>query len=187
MVVSLQVYARYVRPAFRERQKELGDLNATLNDNLSGIREIKAFTREEDELHRIGVKIDRYRQSLLRALRLMATFQPFVEFTSSLGSIVVIYFGGQLAFNQTLSVADLVAFFLYLEMFYQPVRNLSTAWENIQGALAGADRVGELLEEEPEILDAPGAHRAEPSSRGGHLFPRCELLLQRRRHGLGGH
>ena len=87
----------------------------------------------------------------------MATFQPFVEFTSSLGSIVVIYFGGQLAFNQTLSVADLVAFFLYLEMFYQPVRNLSGAWENIQSALAGADRVADLLEQEPEILDAPGA------------------------------
>jgi ATP-binding cassette subfamily B protein/subfamily B ATP-binding cassette protein MsbA len=157
VVVSLQVYARYVRPAFRERQKELGDLNATLNDNLSGIREIKAFTREDDELRRIGVQIDRYRRSLLRALRLMATFQPFVEFTSSLGSIVVIYFGGQLAFKQTLSVADLVAFFLYLEMFYQPVRNLSGAWENIQSALAGADRVAELLEEEPEILDAADA------------------------------
>jgi ATP-binding cassette subfamily B protein/subfamily B ATP-binding cassette protein MsbA len=157
VVVSLQVYARYVRPAFRERQKELGDLNATLNDNLSGIREIKAFAREQDQLQRVSAKIDRYRRSLLRALRLMATFQPFVEFTSSLGSIVVIYFGGQLAFKQTLSVADLVAFFLYLEMFYQPVRVLSGAWENVQSALAGADRVGDLLQEEPEILDAPGA------------------------------
>ena len=157
VVLSLQVYARYVRPAFRERQKVLGELNATLNDNLSGIREIKAFTREESELERIGVKIDRYRRSLLRALRLMATFQPFVEFTSSLGSIVVIYFGGQLAFKQTLSVADLVAFFLYLEMFYQPVRNLSGAWENIQGALAGADRVADLLEEEPELHSQPNA------------------------------
>jgi ATP-binding cassette, subfamily B, bacterial len=157
VVVSLQVYARYVRPAFRERQKVLGELNATLNDNLSGIREIKAFTREGEELRHVGVKIDHYRRSLLRALRLMATFQPFVEFTSSLGSIVVIYFGGRLAFNQTLSVADLVAFFLYLEMFYQPVRNLSGAWENIQSALAGADRVAELLEEEPEILDAADA------------------------------
>src|SRR4030067_822081 len=69
VVISLQMYARRVRPAFRQRQKELGDLNAMLNDNLSGIREIKAFTREEDELHRIGVKIDRYRQSLPRGLR----------------------------------------------------------------------------------------------------------------------
>ena len=170
VVISMQVYAKHVRPAFRERQRELGELYATLNDNLSGIREIKAFNREQDELRRIGLKIDHYRQSLLRALRLMATFQPFVEFTSSLGSIVVIYFGGQLAFNKTLSVADLVAFFLYLEMFYQPVRVLSGAWENIQSALAGADRVADLLEEEPEILDAKGALALKGRAKGAISF-----------------
>ena len=170
VAISMQVYAKHVRPAFRERQRELGELYATLNDNLSGIREIKAFNREQDELRRIGLKIDHYRQSLLRALRLMATFQPFVEFTSSLGSIVVIYFGGQLAFNKTLSVADLVAFFLYLEMFYQPVRVLSGAWENIQSALAGADRVADLLEEEPEILDAKGALALKGRAKGAISF-----------------
>jgi len=153
VVVSLRVYARYVRPAFRERQKELGILNALLNDNISGIRDIKAFTREDQQLEQVGVGIERYRQSLLTALRLMAIYQPFVEFTSSLGSLIVIFFGGQLAFQGVLSVADLVAFFLYLDLFYQPVRNLGNAWENIQGALAGADRVGELLEEETEVKD----------------------------------
>jgi ATP-binding cassette subfamily B protein len=168
VVVSLQVYARYVRPAFRERQKVLGDLNALLNDNLSGIREIKAFTREDAQLLRVRQGIDRYRRSLLSALRLMATFQPFVEFTSSLGVIVVIYFGGQLAFRQTLPVADLVAFFLYLDMFYQPVRNLSGAWEAVQNALAGADRIGELLEEQPEIHNRAGAV-ALPGRAVGHI------------------
>jgi ATP-binding cassette subfamily B protein/subfamily B ATP-binding cassette protein MsbA len=157
VVLSLRIYAKYVRPAFVVRQKELGNLNALLNDNISGIREIKAFTREDTELVRVGMGIDRYRRSLLSALRLMATFQPFIEFTSSLGTLVVIYFGGQLAFQQVLPVADLVAFFLYLEMFYQPIRNLSGAWENVQGALAGADRVSELLEEEPEIHNRSGA------------------------------
>ena len=166
VVLSLQVYARYVRPAFRERQRVLGDLNAMLNDNLSGIREIKAFTREETEKQRISMGIERYRASLLKALRLMATFQPFVEFTSSLGLLVVIYFGGQLAFQHVLPVADLVAFFLYLEMFYQPVRNLSNAWEQVQNALAGADRVGELLQEEPEIRSRPNARALETRARG---------------------
>ncbi len=151
IVVSMQIYARYVRPAFRARQKELGDLNAMLNDNLSGIREIKAFTREAEEMRRISHGIDRYRQSLLRALKLMATFQPFVEFTSSLGILIVIYFGGKLAFQKTLPVADLVAFFLYLDLFYQPIRNLSTAWEEVQSSLAGADRVADLIKEEPEL------------------------------------
>ena len=122
VIVSLRVYARYVRPAFRERQKELGNLNAILNDSLPGIREIKAFTREVEEMKRVNQGIDRYRVSLLGALKLMATFQPFIEFTSSMGWLIVIYFGGKLALQGVLSVADLVAFFLYLDIFYQPVR-----------------------------------------------------------------
>lgn len=170
VIISLRVYARYVRPAFRDRQKELGDLNALLNDNISGIREIKAFTREEEELQRVGKGIDRYRLSLLRALRLMAIFQPFVDFTSSLGMLVVIYFGGQLAFSGILSVADLVAFFLYLDLFYQPVRNLGNAWEQVQGALAGADRVGEILEEEPEIQDKQDAIKLDGRVKGNIIF-----------------
>jgi ATP-binding cassette subfamily B protein len=157
VVISLRVYARYVRPAFRERQKELGNLNAILNDSLSGIREIKAFTREQEEMERVDQGINRYRVSLLGALKLMAIFQPFVEFTSSLGILIVIYFGGRLALQQVLSVADLVAFFLYLDIFYQPVRNLSNAWEQIQGSLAGADRVADLLAEQPEMMNCPGA------------------------------
>lgn len=151
VVFSLRVYAKRVRPAFRARQKELGDLNATLNDSISGIREIKTFTREEEQTSRVSVRVDRFLNSNLAALRLMATFQPFVEFTSSLGLLIVIYFGGRLALNQVLPVADLVAFFLYLEIFYQPVRILSNAWEQVQSALAGADRVAGLLAEEPEI------------------------------------
>ncbi len=157
VIISLRIYARYVRPAFRERQVELGNLNAILNDSLSGIREIKAFTREGEETERIHQGINRYRVSLLGALKLMAIFQPFVEFTSSLGWLIVIYFGGRLALQQVLSVADLVAFFLYLDIFYQPVRNLSNAWEQIQGSLAGADRVADLLAEQPEMHNFPGA------------------------------
>lgn len=155
--IALRIYARYVRPAFRHRQRELGNLNALLNDNLSGIREIKAFTRETDEAQRVSQGIDNYRQSLLHALRLMATFQPFVEFTSSLGMLIVIFFGGRLALQGILPVADLVAFFLYLEMFYAPVRNLSNAWEAVQSSLAGADRVADLLSEPQEPTNVPEA------------------------------
>jgi ATP-binding cassette subfamily B protein/subfamily B ATP-binding cassette protein MsbA len=157
VILSLGLYARYVRPAFRRRQEELGDLNAVLNDNLSGIREIKAFVREGDQAARVGQRIESYRQSLLRALRLMATFEPFVDFTSSLGTLVVVFFGGQLALQGKLAVADLVAFFLYLDLFYQPVHNLSAAWEAVQNSLAGADRVAGLLEEKPEPHDVAGA------------------------------
>ncbi|MBN2146188.1 MAG: ABC transporter ATP-binding protein [Anaerolineales bacterium] len=170
VIVALKVYAKVVRPAFRFRQKELGDLNALLNENIAGIREIKAFTREEAELDRVGVRIDNYRNALLRALRLMATFSPFIEFTSSLGQLVVIFFGGRLAFQGGLPVSDLVAFFLYLEILYQPIRNLSGAWENVQGALAGADRISELLEEEPEVQDVKSAPLLPRPARGEVAF-----------------
>jgi ATP-binding cassette subfamily B protein/subfamily B ATP-binding cassette protein MsbA len=157
IVLAMRGFARYVRPAFRQRQVELGELNAVLNDNLSGIREIKAFTREETEAARIWDQISRYRDSLLHALRLMATFRPFVEFASSLGTIVLIYFGGKLVLDQTLPVEDLIAFFLYLELLYQPVRALSGAWESVQQALAGTDRVSELLDEQPDVVELPDA------------------------------
>jgi ATP-binding cassette subfamily B protein/subfamily B ATP-binding cassette protein MsbA len=157
IVLSLRLFAKYVRPAFRARQQELGELNAILNDNLSGIREIKTFTREDVEAQRINTRIDRYRDSLLFALKMMATFQPFIQFTSALGTIIIIYFGGRLALRQVLSVEDLVAFFLYLELFYQPLHHLSGAWEQIQEALASSDRVADLLNEQPEIIEAPGA------------------------------
>jgi ATP-binding cassette subfamily B protein/subfamily B ATP-binding cassette protein MsbA len=170
IAVAMRAFARYVRPAFRERQRELGQLNATLNDNLSGIREIKAFTQEEREALRIGKHIHRYRDSLLRALRLMATFEPFIDFASSLGAVVVIYFGGRLAFQQTLPIEDLVAFFLYLDLFYHPVRVLSGAWESIQEALAGGDRVAELLQEQPEVEETPRAIGLSTRAAGALAF-----------------
>ncbi len=166
VIFSLRVFAKRVRPAFVFRQKELGELNAILNDNISGIREIKAFTREPEALERVEQRIDHYRTSLLKALRLMATFQPFVEFTSSLGVLVVIFFGGQMALQKQLALADLVAFFLYLDLFYQPVRSLGNAWEAVQNSLAGADRVSELLAEEPEPAPVPGALALEMRAEG---------------------
>ncbi|MGD9403687.1 MAG: ABC transporter ATP-binding protein, partial [Anaerolineae bacterium] len=157
IVFAMRGFAKYVRPAFRARQRVLGELNATLNDNISGIREIKAFTREHVEASKVRDHVVRYRDSMLRALRLMATFHPFVEFASALGTIVLIYFGGRWALNETLAIEDLVAFFLYLEMLYQPVRVLSQAWEGVQEATAGVERVIELMDEQPDVVERPDA------------------------------
>ena len=170
IVLAIQGYSRYVQPAFRQRQVELGELNAVLNDNLSGIREIEAFTREQVEAEHIFDHLSRYRDSLLRALRLMATFRPFVEFSASLGTLVLIYFGGRLALQRALPIEDLVAFFLYLELLYQPVHALSDAWENVQQALAGAERVSELLNEQPDVADRPGAIELAGRAQGSITF-----------------
>ncbi|MCL2615470.1 MAG: ABC transporter ATP-binding protein/permease [Dehalococcoidia bacterium] len=157
VVLAMRGFARYVRPAFRERQKELGNINAILNDNLSGIRDIKAFTREAEESQHFNEGIERHRSLSLKAIKLMSAFDPLVEFASALGTLIVIYFGGRLAFNQVLTIPELVVFFLYLDMLYQSVRTMSVSWEHVQRALASADRVAELVEEEPEIHDQPDA------------------------------
>jgi len=166
IVLGMRGFAKYVRPAFRVRQSELGRLSATLNDNLSGVREIKAFARERSEASRVMDHIILYRDSMLRALRLMAIFRPFVNFASALGTIILIYFGGRFIIGQTLAIADLVAFFLYLELLYQPVRELSGVWESVQQALAGAERVAELLEEAPDIVEKPDAIELPGRARG---------------------
>jgi ATP-binding cassette subfamily B protein len=170
IVLAMRGFARYVRPAFRQRQVELGELNAALNDNISGIREIQAFTREESESERIWDHIVRHRDSLLRALKLMAVFHPSVEFTASLGTIVLIYFGGKLVLGGTLPIADLVAYFLYLELLYQPVRALSNVWENIQQSLAGADRIVEILDQEPDVAEQSDATELHERAQGAVRF-----------------
>jgi len=166
IIISLVLYARIVRPAFRWRQKELGELNAILNDNISGIREIKAYTREDDEIKRVGKGIDNYRRSQMKALKLMAIFEPFMDFTSGIGRLLVIFFGGRLAYQGLLSVADLVAFYLYLDVFYSPIRNLGSAWEQVQESMAGFERISELLVEEPDVKNT-----ATPVSLLSHNTP----------------
>ena len=170
IVLAMRGFGKYVAPAFRRRQVELGELNAALNDNLSGIREIKAFTREEIEAANIYGHIARYRDSLLHALRLMATFYPFVEFSSSLGMILLVYFGGLFVLRQALPIEDLVAYFLYLEMLYEPVRALTEAWEEVQQALAGAERVNELLDEQPDVVERSDAIELTRRARGAIVF-----------------
>lgn len=170
IILGMQGFSKYVRPAFRARQAELGELNAALNENLSGVREIKAFSREESEASRVMQHIIRYRDSMLRALRLMATFHPFIAFSSSLGTIILIYFGGRFILGNTLAIDDLVAFFLYLELLYQPVRELSGVWESVQQSLAGAERVAELLDEAPDIVEKPDAIELEGRAQGAIEF-----------------
>jgi ABC-type multidrug transport system fused ATPase/permease subunit len=153
IILALLAFSKFVRPAFRHRQQQVGELNAVLNDSIAGIREIKAFNRENDQLERVEVGIENYRVSLLNALRLMAIFQPFIDLSTSIGQLIVIFFGGRMALQGVLSVANLVAFFLYLEMFYQPIRALGMSWEHIQESMAGFDRVEELLSEEPDVTN----------------------------------
>ena len=151
------LFATRVRPNFRKAQQAIAGINAKIHDNFSGVQEIQAFGKEEYESGEVAIKIHAYTKSLLRALKLSAIFHPTVELLSSAGSVIVVGAGGLLAFHQQLSVADIVAFLLYLALFYTPISGLARLLEDMQSALAGAERAIAVLDQEQDIVDEPGA------------------------------
>ncbi len=157
ILVSGVIFSKKVRPYFRISQKKMGELNGKLQDNLSGIHEIQSFGREEYETGRVNEQNFEHIRAMLQALKLSAIFHPSVEFVSSLGTIFVVAFGGYLAYHEGLRVEDIVAFLLYLSLFYAPVTGLANLLENMQQSLAGAERVMAILDAPYEIKDKPGA------------------------------
>ena len=157
ILLSGVIFAKIVRPFFKESQKCMGELNAQLQDSLSGIHEIQSFGQEAHESERIHTKNFEQVTAMLRALRASAIFHPCVEFLSSAGTVLVVFFGGFLAYKNQLSVADIVAFVLYLSLFYAPVSGLATLLENLQQSLAGAERVTLILDTPSAIQNANDA------------------------------
>ena len=151
------IFAKKVRAYFRVNQQKVGELNDKLQDNLSGTHEIQAFGREEYETGKIREKNSEQVKAMLQALKASAIFHPSVEFVSSLGTILVVGFGGYLAYAEGLQVEDIVAFLLYLSLFYQPITGLAYLLENMQQSLAGAERVIDILDAPVEIKDKENA------------------------------
>jgi len=157
ILLSGVVFAKVVRPFFRVSQKYMGELNAQLQDSLSGLQEIQSFGQESYESERIHEKNFNQVKAMLRALRASAVFHPSVEFLSSIGTILVVFFGGYLAVKNQLSVEDIVAFILYLSLFYAPVSGLANLLESLQQSLAGAERVALVLDTPSQIENAQDA------------------------------
>ena len=157
ILVSGWISMKKVQPRFRLTQKSLAGLNAQLQDNLSGIREIQAFGQQEREAGRVGEKAGAFTHAMLSALRINAVFHPSVEFLTALGQIFVVGFGGYLAFHSRINAEEVVAFLLYLSLFYAPITGLAQLLEQAQQALAGAERVLEIFDSASDVTDKPGA------------------------------
>ncbi|MBQ8597637.1 MAG: ABC transporter ATP-binding protein [Lachnospiraceae bacterium] len=157
ILLSGIIFAKLVRPFFKASQKCMGELNAQLQDSLSGLHEIQSFGQEAYESERIRAKNFEQVKAMLKALHASAIFHPCVEFLSSAGTVLVVFFGGYLAYKGQLSVEDIVAFVLYLSLFYAPVSGLANLLENLQQSLAGAERVTLILDTPSEIQNAPDA------------------------------
>lgn len=161
ILLSGVIFAKIVRPFFTASQKSIGELNAQLQDSLSGLHEIQSFGQEAYESKRLRKKNFEQVTAMLRALRASAVFHPCVEFLSSAGTVLVVFFGGYLAYRNQLSVADIVAFVLYLSMFYAPVSGLANLLENLQQSLVGAERVTLILDTPSAIQNAENAEDIE--------------------------
>lgn len=157
LLISGFLFAKKIRPNFLKSQKSLAELNAVLQDNISGMKEIQVFNQQEHEEKRVKKSATTYTKALLRALRLSAVFHPGVEFVTSMGTVIVVVFGGIMAINRQVTAPDIVAFLLYLSMFYQPISTLGRITEEMQQAYAGATRVFEVLDTEPDVADSHNA------------------------------
>ena len=161
ILISGVIFAKKVRPFFKASQKCMGELNAKLQDNLSGLHEIQSFGQEAYEADLVSKSNFEQVRAMLRALRASALFHPSVEFVSSIGTVLVVAVGGYLAYIEQLSVEDIVAFMLYLSLFYAPVSGLASWLESLQQSLAGAERVTLILDTPSAIEDAVNAKPLE--------------------------
>ncbi len=158
-VITLAIirFGRLVGPAYQAIQEQLAELTSVLQDNLSGIRVVKAFCREDSE----SAKFDRCNHSLLQknlaAVRIWAYYFPFISFLTGLSAAAILWYGGREVIRGNLLLGELVAFNSYLFMLVMPMRMLGWVVNLSQRAMASAARVFELMDARPEVNDLPGA------------------------------
>ena len=146
-----------VHALFKRNQEVLAEVNGKVQDNISGIREIQSFGRENEEYMSMKEYCKRYSFVNVRANFVASIFFPTIEFLTSVGSVLVMGIGGTLALKDVLSVSDVVGFFMYLSLFYSPIAALSRIIEDMQNAFAGGHRVLSILDMESEIKDSENA------------------------------
>ncbi|MBC8447299.1 MAG: ABC transporter ATP-binding protein [Chloroflexi bacterium] len=157
LAVALRRFNTRVRPIYRRVRDRLGDINARLQDSLSGIRVIQAFGQEERELERFAAESENYYRERVRGIRYWSTFFPAMRFVASLGTIIVLGVGAVMVVRGELSLGTLVAFLSYITSFYQPINRLTEIDNVFQEAIAAGERIFELLDATSDIEDAPGA------------------------------
>lgn len=150
-------YNRKIRPLYTLVRERLADISAILQDNITGIRVIKCFAREDHELERFIDYCRRFLSTNIRIIRARVAFFPLTRLVISLGPLAIIYFGGSQVLRGTLTIGTLVAFQSYLWRFYRPVGSLTRINDRIIRATASARRVFELLDTSPDISDRPDA------------------------------
>ena len=167
VVYTASRYNRVSRPAVQEVQQRLAELTAEAEENVSGIRVVKAFAREEHQLHRFRRAVARVFDQSIYSTRLQATFSPLLGFLPQLGIALVLLVGGREVISGSLSLGDFTAFYTYVAMLAGPMRMLGMTLGMAQRAIASGNRLFEILDREPRIESPPGRAAAAGRRRPG--------------------
>ena len=145
LVIATVIFKRRSSNAYNEARDRISAVNADLQENVAGMRVTQAFRREGVNRDRYAGKTDAYRQSRLRAQRYIATYFPFVQLLADLTAAFAIFYGAHLIHQGALSAGALIAYLLYVDMFFSPVQNLSQVFDSYQQASVGLRRIRDLL------------------------------------------
>ncbi len=165
VVVVATRYGRRSRPALQEVQQRIAELTADVEENVSGVRVVKAFAAEDRQLARFRGTVSRVFTQSMVATRLRAFYNPFIGFLPNLGLAVILLVGGRRVVGGSLTLGEFTAFYAYLLMLIGPMRQLGIALGMAQRATASGARVFELLDRAPEVV-APAGAPPLPDGRG---------------------
>jgi ATP-binding cassette subfamily B multidrug efflux pump len=163
MLLLTSFFARRARRAFRLTRETVGDVTAGAQEDITGVREAQAFNRTEENIARFRRRNAANRDANVQAVAITSAFSPAIDVLSTLATALVIGYGGYLVFAGSLSVGVLTAFLIYVQQFFRPIQLASQVYTQAQAAVAGAERIYNILDEEPEPADPPGARELGPA------------------------
>ena len=162
MLLTTTVFARVARRAFRRTRETIGDVSAGLQEELGGVKVAQAFNRSEYNVQRFAERNAANRDANVGASAITSAFAPAMDVLSTLDTAVVAGYGGYLAVVGAISVGTVVAFLQYVQNFFRPIQTVAQIWTQAQSAFAAAERVFQLIDTQPELVDAPDAIELPP-------------------------
>ena len=158
MGAFIYYYNRKMKRAFKRNKQRVGDINARIEDNLSGIRVVKSFGNESHEIIKFHDENSRYVSSKKNSYFYMGKFHSGLGAFTSMVTVAAVFFGAIFISNDGLNTADLIAFLLYINNLIDPVKKFINFTEQFQDGITGFERFMEILEIEPDIKDKKDAH-----------------------------
>ena len=177
VILIAQRYGKYSRPALQEAQQRIAELTADAEENISGIRVVKAFAQEERQLERFGHSVSRVFDQQMTATRIQARYTPIIGFLPNLGLAVILLVGGRYVIDRSLSLGTFTAFYAYLLILISPMRTLGYMLSAAQRATASGARIFQILDRAPRMT-VPDNAPALPPGRGEVTFDRAGLTFE---------